>query len=83
MTVAIEWIVFVSRERLSYDTHLFIFYKYLLLIKQSSTLKVEKVHVWNQPTPPKTCESVDCKNKFKKKKKNIPSEFGRPRRVEI
>ena len=44
VTVAIECIVSVFRERLSYDAHLFIFYKYLLLIKQSSTLKVKKVH---------------------------------------
>lgn len=61
MTVAIECIVSVSRERLSYDAHLFIFYKYLLQIKQSSPLKVKKVHICSQPTPPKTCESVDCK----------------------
>ena len=61
VTVAIECIVSVSRERLSYDAHLFLFYKYLLLIKQSSTLKVKKVHIYNQLTSPKTCESVDCK----------------------
>ena len=62
VTVAIEWIVSVSRERLSYDVHLFSLYKYFLLIKQSSPLKVKRVHVCNQPTPPKTCESLDVIN---------------------
>ena len=43
--VAIEWIVSVSRERLSYEAHLILLYKYFLLIKQASPLKVKKVHV--------------------------------------